>query len=39
VTDAMTDRTTEAHNYSIEKIFLRLGENETTENVLKFVAK
>ncbi len=35
VTDAMTDRDAEAHRHSIEKIFPRLGETETTANVLK----
>jgi nicotinamidase-related amidase len=35
VVDAMTDRDAEAHNHSIGKIFPRLGETETTANVLK----
>jgi nicotinamidase-related amidase len=35
VTDAMTDRDAESHRQSIEKIFPRIGETETTENVLK----
>jgi nicotinamidase-related amidase len=35
VVDAMTDRTAEAHQYCVEKIFPRIGETETTENVLK----
>jgi nicotinamidase-related amidase len=34
VTDAMTDRDVESHSHSIEKIFPRLGETDTTENVL-----
>jgi isochorismate hydrolase len=34
VADAMTDRSPEAHTYSVEKIFPRLGEVDTTENVL-----
>jgi nicotinamidase-related amidase len=33
--DAMTDRDADAHRHSIEKIFPRLGETDTTENVLK----
>ncbi|MFZ3329076.1 MAG: isochorismatase family cysteine hydrolase [Candidatus Acidiferrales bacterium] len=37
VTDAMTDRNTEAHRHSAEVIFPRLGETDTTENVLKFL--
>ena len=35
VIDAMTDRDPEAHRYSVEKTFPRIGETETTENVLK----
>ena len=35
VIDAMTDRDAEAHNYCIEKVFPRLSETETTENILK----
>jgi nicotinamidase-related amidase len=37
VRDAMTDRSAEAHRHSVEAIFPRLGENDTTENVLKFL--
>jgi len=37
VVDAMTDRDADAHRHSIEKIFPRLGETETTENVLKML--
>jgi nicotinamidase-related amidase len=37
VTDAMTDRDADAHRYSVEKIFPRLGELDTTENVLKLL--
>lgn len=37
VTDAMTDRNAEAHRHSVEVIFPRLGEVDTTENVLKFL--
>ena len=35
VTDAMTDRDADAHRHCIEKIFPRLGESDTTENILK----
>jgi nicotinamidase-related amidase len=38
VTDAMTDRDAEAHRHSVEKIFPRLGESGTTDEVLKLVA-
>ena len=34
VVDAMTDMDPEAHRYSVEKTFPRLGEIDTTENVL-----
>lgn len=34
VSDAMTDTSAEAHRHSLEKIFPRLGEIDTTENVL-----
>jgi len=37
VVDAMTDRDADAHRHSVEKIFPRLGETDTTENVLKLV--
>lgn len=35
VVDAMTDRDADAHRRSVEKIFPRLGETDTTDNVLK----
>jgi nicotinamidase-related amidase len=35
VVDAMTDRDPDAHRNSIEKIFPRLGETTSTEDVLK----
>jgi len=38
VLDAMTDRSAEAHQFSVEKIFPRLGETTTTEEVLKQLA-
>jgi nicotinamidase-related amidase len=34
VVDAMTDRDAEVHRNSVQKIFPRLGETETTDNVL-----
>lgn len=37
VLDAMTDRDPDAHRYSIEKIFPRLGETATTSEVLKLL--
>lgn len=39
VTDAMTDRNIEAHRHSIENVFPRLGETDTTQNVLKAMAQ
>jgi nicotinamidase-related amidase len=35
VVDAMTDRDPDTHRHSVEKVFPRLGETDTTENVLK----
>jgi nicotinamidase-related amidase len=37
VVDAITDRNADAHRHSIEKIFPRLGETDTTDNVLKLL--
>jgi nicotinamidase-related amidase len=37
VLDAMTDRDADAHRLSVEKIFPRLGETDTTDNVLKLL--
>jgi len=37
VTDAITDRDAEAHHYSVEKVFPRLGETDMTDNVLRMV--
>ena len=37
VIDAMTDRDADSHRHSIEKIFPRLGETDTTANVLKLL--
>ncbi len=37
VVDAMTDRDPDAHRHSVEKIFPRLGETDTTDNVLKLL--
>ena len=38
VTDAMTDMNAEAHGYSVEKVFPKIGETETTERVLEKVS-
>jgi len=38
VVDAMTDRDAEAHRYSVEKIFPRLGETDVADNVLKMLS-
>ncbi len=38
VVDAMTDRNADSHCHCVEKIFPRLGETETTENILKWLA-
>jgi len=37
IVDAMTDRDADAHRHSVEKIFPRLGETDTTDNVLKLL--
>ena len=37
VVDAMTDRDADAHLHSVEKIFPRLGETATTDDVLKLL--
>jgi nicotinamidase-related amidase len=37
VVDAMTDRDADAHRLSLEKIFPRLGETDTTDNLLKML--
>lgn len=37
VVDAMTDREADAHLHCVEKIFPRLGETDTTSNVLKLL--
>jgi nicotinamidase-related amidase len=37
VVDAMTDRDGDSHRHSVEKIFFRLGETDTTDNVLKLL--
>jgi nicotinamidase-related amidase len=39
VVDAMTDRDADAHRHSVEKIFPRLGETCTTDDVLNLLAK
>jgi nicotinamidase-related amidase len=37
VVDAMTDRDADAHRHSVEKIFPKIGETDTTDNVLKLL--
>jgi nicotinamidase-related amidase len=37
VVDAMTDLNADAHRHSVEKIFPRLGETDTTANVVKLL--
>ena len=37
ITDAMTDRSEQAHRHCVETIFPRLGETDTTENFLKLL--
>lgn len=37
VTDAMTDRDADAHRYSVEKIFPRLGETALADDVLRLL--
>lgn len=37
VVDAMTDRDADAHRYCVERVFPRIGETDTTENVLKLL--
>lgn len=37
VTDAMTDRSPEIHRHCIETAFPKLGETDTTENILKLL--
>ncbi|HTX36497.1 MAG TPA: isochorismatase family protein [Bryobacteraceae bacterium] len=37
VVDAMTDRDVDSHRHTVEKIFPRLGETATTEDVLKLL--
>lgn len=39
VVDAMTDRNADAHRNSTDRIFPRLGETETTDNMLKAMAQ
>jgi hypothetical protein len=35
--DAMTDRDADAHRHSVEKVFPRLGETETTGKILQLL--
>lgn len=39
VVDAMTDRDSDTHRHSVEKVFPKLGETDTTENVLKVLKR
>jgi len=39
VVDAMADREADVHAFCLEKIFPKLGETETTANVLKMLAR
>jgi nicotinamidase-related amidase len=39
VVDAMTDLNPDMHRHSVEKVFPRLGETDTTENVLKLLVQ
>jgi nicotinamidase-related amidase/MFS family permease len=39
VVDAMTDLDAEAHRHSIEKVFPKVGETATTDDVLKLLAQ
>ena len=39
VTDAMTDRSSEAHAHSLTNIFPRLGETGTTQDVLDLLGR
>jgi nicotinamidase-related amidase len=37
VVDAITDRDAETHRYCVEKVFPRISETDTTDNVLKLL--
>lgn len=39
VVDAMTDRDADTHRHSVEKIFPKLGETDTADNVLKLLER
>lgn len=38
VVDAMTDRNADTHRHSLENVFPRFGETDTTDKVLEFLA-
>jgi isochorismate hydrolase len=38
-TDAMTDRDEEAHRHSIQRIFPRLGETATSDDIAAMLGK
>ncbi len=37
IVDAMTDRDSDTHRHSVERVFPKLGQTDTTENVLKLL--
>jgi nicotinamidase-related amidase len=39
VVDAMTDRDPDAHRHCLEKVFPRIGETATTDEVLKLLRR
>ncbi len=39
VVDAMTDRDAEAHRHCVEKVFPRIGETDTTDNVVRTITQ
>jgi nicotinamidase-related amidase len=39
VVDAMTDRSAEAHRHSVERVFPKIAETDTTDAVLKLLRK
>ena len=39
VVDAMTDLSADTHRHSVEKIFPKLGETDTTDNMLEMLKR
>jgi nicotinamidase-related amidase len=39
VTDAITDRQVQLHRYSLDNIFPKIGETETTDTILKMLGQ